>query len=223
MSYTRFALYALPQEPGLAACGARWLGWDVQSGQAVAQPDLPGLREVTQTARKYGFHGTLKPPFRLAPGQSPEALARAVSALSADLAPVACGALEVSAARGFVALRLRDAAPDLARLAARLVAELDGFRAPPAPGELERRRKAGLSARQEALLQRWGYPYVMEEFHFHLTLTHGLSAPHRRAWCDAAAAHFAPLPRLFELRDVALVGERADGHFELIHRYALSG
>ena len=45
------------------------------------------------------------------------------------------------------------------------------FARPPGAAELERRRKAGLSAAQEKMLLRWGYPYVLDEFRFHLTLT----------------------------------------------------
>ena len=46
---------------------------------------------------------------------------------------------------------------------------------PAAPEELKKRRGAGLSSRQELMLTTWGYPYVMEEFRFHLTLTGRLS------------------------------------------------
>ena len=67
----------------LADFGARWLGWDVRRGAAAVQLDLPGLRDATEAPRKYGFHGTLKPPFRLAEGQDFDALRDAVAALPA--------------------------------------------------------------------------------------------------------------------------------------------
>ena len=38
--------------------------------------------------------------------------------------------------------------------------------------------KSGLTDRQEALLTQWGYPYVMEEFRFHITLTGALDPAH---------------------------------------------
>ena len=69
MSFTRYAIYYLPPAGALADFGARWLGWDVRRGAAAVQLDLPGLRDATEAPRKYGFHGTLKPPFRLAEGQ----------------------------------------------------------------------------------------------------------------------------------------------------------
>ena len=37
--------------------------------------------------------------------------------------------------------------------------------------ELARRNPASLTPRQRELLKTWGYPYVLDEFRFHLTLT----------------------------------------------------
>src|SRR3546814_16854276 len=57
------------------------------------------------------------------------------------------------------------------------VRAFDRFRAPPSETALARRRAAGLSARQEANLQAWGYPYVMEDFRLHFTLTGRITDP----------------------------------------------
>ena len=70
MSYSRFAIFYVPQAGPLAQFGAAWLGWDIANGCAVPQPDLPSLHDITMTPRKYGFHGTLKPPFRLKSGRT---------------------------------------------------------------------------------------------------------------------------------------------------------
>jgi hypothetical protein len=77
-------------------------------------------------------------------------------------------------------------------------------------------------ALQEAHLVRWGYPYVMEEFRFHMTLTGKAEDP------DAAEAMLRPLLAALPLapyviESVSLVGERVDGMFQEIHRYTLSG
>lgn len=101
--------------------------------------------------------------------------------------------------------------------------DLDAFRAPAAEAELERRRKAGLSPRQDALLAQWGYPYVMEEFRFHMTLTGRLPKDRIDGWADIAQRHLPALPTPFVIDQIALCGERADGRFELIHRYTLAG
>lgn len=223
MSYARFAIYYLPPEGALSSFGARWLGWDVLTGTPARHWPVEGLEEVTATPRKYGFHATLKPPFRLAAGQTPEALSEAVSALAARTSPAQADGLDLARIGSFLALVPRGDASQIARVAATCVEVLDGFRAPLTEAELARRRAARLSDAQEALLQRWGYPYVMEAFRFHMTLTGRLAPGDRAHWQEVAAHHLPPLPQPFVLDQVALVGERADGRFELIRRCALGG
>ena len=87
---------------------------------------------------------------------------------------------------------------------------------------MAKRRKPGLSERQEALLQRWGYPFVMDEFRFHMTVTG--ATDQADTVCCALAAHFAPtLPQPFVIGGIALMGEDAEGRFHLVQRYALGG
>ncbi|MFW2587422.1 DUF1045 domain-containing protein [Sagittula sp. SSi028] len=222
MSYTRFAVYWMP-EGALAEFGARWLGWDALSGQPADQFAVPGLDDATMTPRKYGFHGTLKPPFRLADGVTQADVQAGVAKMAASLAPAAAEGLSLTPLGRFLALTPDGDNSGIARVAATCVKALDAFRAPLSDADLERRRKAGLSEAQEALLLRWGYPYVMEQFRFHLTLTGKLHKRDLPLWADHVAAHLPDLPRPFVLDQVALVGERPDGRFELIHRYALTG
>ena len=77
---------------------------------------------------------------------------------------------------GFVALRPEREHAPLNALAAACVRKFDTFRASLSDGELRRRRQSPLNERQERMLQRWGYPYVMECFRFHITLTRRLEA-----------------------------------------------
>src|SRR5690606_25376449 len=121
--------------------------------------------------RHYGFHATLKAPFRLAPGVSPERLRAAVADFAARRPAFAVPAMKVSAIGGFLAVTLATPSPAMQALADAAVAELDAFRAPPTEAEIARRLQGGLTSQQEALLRRWGYPYVFEEFRFHMTLT----------------------------------------------------
>ena len=223
MSFTRYAIYYLPPAGALADFGARWLGWDVRRGAAAVQLDLPGLRDATEAPRKYGFHGTLKPPFRLAEGQDFDALRDAVAALAATLASARCGGLALVPLGRFLALVPEGDAEGIGRVAAACVRDLDGFRAPPSDAELARRRAAQLSPRQEAHLSRWGYPYVMEDFRFHLTLTGRLPRADIGAWTDTLRQHLPPLPAPFVLDRIALVGERTEGGFALIEDHALTG
>ncbi|SPJ24176.1 DUF1045 domain-containing protein [Palleronia abyssalis] len=223
MSYSRFAIYYVPPEGPLAAFGRTWLGWDVARGCEVPQPDLPALRDITMTPRKYGFHGTLKPPFRLAAGRTVADLKAAASTLAGSLEPAACTGLDLTAIGRFLALTPRGEAGPLRRLAEACVRDLDPFRASPDPADLARRRNAGLTERQEVLLTRWGYPYVMEEFRFHLTLSGQLPEDTISAWKELAGRHLPKLPDPFVVDQIALCGEREDGRFELIHRYTLAG
>lgn len=223
MSYTRFAIYYLPPPGPLADFGAAWLGWDVDAGRPVDQADVAGLQAATATPRKYGFHATLKPPFALADGFDPGDLARATARMAASCAPAQCVGLQLHPMGRFLALTLAGEAADVGRVAATCVAELDRFRAPASAAEIERRRKPGLSPVQDALLDRWGYPYVMEAFRFHMTLTGRLPADQIGSWTDTLQLLLPPLPAPFVLNQVALIGERPDGRFELIQRHRLAG
>ena len=172
----RYAVYFAP-EPGspLAEFGANWLGRDCATGAIRPQPRVTGveadrLSAITASARDYGFHATLKPPFALKPGRRPDELAAAAEAFAADRTAIPVR-LALRSLGGFLALMMTPPDHRVGALAADVVREFDGFRALPGQSELARRREAGLSAQQEALLQRWGYPYVMGEFRFHMTLT----------------------------------------------------
>ncbi|MEL7211932.1 MAG: DUF1045 domain-containing protein [Pseudomonadota bacterium] len=223
MSYSRFAIYFVPPAGALADFGAAWLGWNIATGQQAAQPDVPGLCDITMTPGKYGFHGTLKPPFRLAEGTTSGDLYAATANLAQSTAPAQCETLALNKMGGFLALTPQGDLTGLQRIAEACVRDLDTFRAPAGEAELARRRAAGLSARQEALLTRWGYPYVMEEFRFHLTLSGHLPTEDIAKWQTTLRSHLPDLPTPFRIDQIALCGERADGRFELVHRYALTG
>ncbi len=224
----RFAVYHAPRPGRLAEAAAQWLGWDPARGVALPQPDLPGLpmpaAALTADPRRYGFHGTIRAPFRLAEGVTPEDAAATVAELAARLPAARCDGLALENLDGFLALTpTGDTAGLLARAAA-VVEATDPRRAPLTEAEIARRRPETLSPRQRELLARWGYPHVMEAFRFHLTLTDRL--PPERAGAVAAVLerHFAPLlPRPFMVEDLCLFGEDAAGRFHLLHRYALTG
>ena len=223
MSYSRFAIYYVPPAGPLADFGASWLGWDVMRGCEVPQPDMHDLHDITMTPRKYGFHGTLKSPFRLRGGRTVAELEQATAQLAKGTAAAACEGLEVKALGRFLALTPRGDTAALQRVAADCVRELDGFRAAANTAELARRRTRALSARQDALLLEWGYPYVMEEFKFHLTLSGRAPREDLTAWFDTVQRALPDLPEPFVLDQIALCGEREDGRFEVLHRYTLAG
>ena len=220
--FRRYAIYYLPDDEALARFGAAWLGWDVERGVPAPHPEGADLDAATATPRKYGFHATLKPPFRLADGMREEALHDAVAALAADQPPVRLDGLDLATLGHFLALVPRGDTGPLGRLAFRCVKDLDRFRAPPSAAELDQRRAKGLTPRQDAMLLRWGYPYVGEEFQFHMTLSGGLPDDDLAVLRRTAAAALPPLPQPFDIASIALVGERLGGMFQRIHRYALT-
>ena len=225
--YKRYAIYWAPEPGEFADQTAAWLGWDAARGCAVAHPDLPGLPrpavELTEAPRKYGFHGTLKAPFRLAADTTPEALGAACAALAATVAPVRLPGLRFAVTEGFLVLVPEGDETELGTLAAKVVRGLDPFRAPPSEDEIARRRPERLSERQRTYLAEWGYPYVMEEFRFHLTLTGSLPPDEGQATKAVLSDWLGPvLPRPFVVGDLCLFGEAADGMFRILHRYPLS-
>jgi len=226
MDFRRYAVYFAPAPGPLERFGASWLGWDIATGRAVPQPVLTGLpaplAQITETPRKYGFHATIKPPFRLATGCREDGLNAALERLCVQITPQTLDGLELVPLGRFLALVARGDTAPLRAMAAMTVETLDSFRAPPTQAELER-RAVGLNPRQNALLRRWGYPYVMEEFRFHMTLTGKLPKAQIKPVQDVAArALESLLPVPFVIDGLCLVGEADDGRFHLIHRHTLS-
>jgi putative phosphonate metabolism protein len=225
----RYAIYWVPPAGSpLARLGEAWLGRSAEGAAVAARPAPDGfaaaaLEAITAEPRRYGLHATLKPPFRLAPGHSVEALAKALAEFAARLAPVSAPALRLKRIARFLALMpgARDAALDA--FAAASVAHFDGFRAPPEAAEIARRQRARLTAAQQANLARWGYPYVMGEFRFHVTLTGPIDSDVAARLEPFLGAFFAPaMAAPLEIRELALFREPAPGAaFELIERVAI--
>ena len=225
MTFTRYAIYyAPPAEAAWSKWATDWLGWDMEAGCATVLPDAGALdvAAITATPRKYGLHATMKPPMRLATGTDEDALRAACAALAATRAPVRLEGVQVERLGRFLALRPLGDVSALNALAAACVTELDTFRAPASNAEIEKRRAAGLSAEQDTNLIQWGYPYVLDQFRFHITLTGKLPKGDLPAVEDYLATELAPLlPQPFEINDLALMGEAEDGRFHLIQRYPL--
>lgn len=174
---TRYAIYfAPPAGSPFEDCGARALGRNPSTGAPVQIAPVEGLDEdallaATDSPRRYGFHGTLKAPFRLVEGAKPSDLLTAAETLANSIPAFEIPALKIGLIGGFVALVSDRPVAALQNLATTCVTELDTFRAPMTAAERERRNPAKLSERQRAYLDQFGYPYVVEEFRFHLTLS----------------------------------------------------
>ena len=219
----RLALYYVPAaDDPLTRAGNAWLGRDPVGGAPPPRPATPGLDlpALTAAPARYGFHATLKPPFRpRAPADDvlPAALT-AIERLAARHRRTALPPLRLDDLDGALALTLAAPCPALHALCDDAVASLDHLRAPAPPEEHARRRAAGLDPAQEAMLQRWGYPYVMGCWRFHITLTGRLNEAHAAAARRHAAAHFGPhLATARPLDAIALFIEPTQGAPLVLH------
>ena len=230
-NFHRFAIYwAPPKDSPLMRFGNAWLGRDPESEVSPLQrTTLDGwsnadLHILTAAPRRYGFHATLKPPFRLAEGVEPDALLKAVARVAAKRAPFDLGALKVTEIGSFIALVPADPPADLSALAAACVRELDMFRAPLIETELARRRQSSLTPCQLEHLDTWGYPYVLDEFRFHLTLSGKINdAELRRDLRNRIEAHLSgSLGALNTVDEIAVFGEPFTGaDFRILRRFGL--
>lgn len=227
----RFAIYFAPRpESALGRFGSAWLGRDAASGKPVPHLTAEGfsaarLAALTAEPARYGWHATLKPPFRLASGQTLDGLLARLAAFAATRRTFEIPGLQLGSLGGFLALLPSAVPPPLTSLAQDCVRAFDLFRAPASPDELARRRGGRLIARQEALLARWGYPYVLGEFRFHLTLTARLEAAERRRLAAALAPLVAPICRApVPIDAVSLFAQEApDAAFRELRRFPFAG
>ena len=236
MTAPRYALYFTPAPSSpWRAFGAAWLGrcaldagWREQA--RIEGMDAAALRRLTEAPARYGFHATLKAPFHLAAGCTASDLATALDRFCADQEAFALPPLQAQRIKHFLALVLPAPEARLDAISAGCVTQFDRFRAPASPRELERRRLADLSLRQEALLLRWGYPHVLDQFQFHFSLTGALGdlpvdsvesvLAAARAQIDALRDALRDAPLMFDA--ISLFEEPAPGApFRVLQRSAL--
>ena len=74
-----------------------------------------------------------------------------------------------------MALTLNSEIDELSRFALSCVEAFEPYREALSEADIKRRKLQALSGRQGALLLEYGYPYVADEFRFHLTLSGKLS------------------------------------------------
>ena len=230
-SQPRYAVYfAPPAESSLWSLAQRWLGRDCERDAMLEPPEVDGwtreeIAAVTESPRRYGFHATLKPPFRLAPDLALRDLHDKLAGFAAGRQAFVAPPLKVSAIGPFLALTLSQPAPQVQALADAAVKELDELRAPLSQQDLERRLGKGLTPRQENYVHRWGYPYVFEDFRFHMTLTGPIQETERRERLQSQlAALFRPeLGSPVPVGEISLYSqENSERPFLLVDRFRLA-
>jgi putative phosphonate metabolism protein len=225
----RFAIYFAPAATNvLWGRAAAWLGRDAATAEATLPAptgiDPKVLHDATKSARRYGFHATVKAPMILQEGTTREELEAALADFAVSHRAVSVGAVEIRSLDGFLAIVPRLQPQALTDFVGLCVSHFEPFRAPMAPRDRDGRVGKGLSARQIELLDQFGYPYVMEQFRFHMTLTDRLPAPERDIMLAAAQNWFAPaMPDELVLDRLSLFEEpEAGAPFIRVADYPLS-
>ena len=193
----RFAIYFAPAATSnLWERAATWLGRDAADGDLfhgpVAGIDRNRLLNLTQSANRYGFHATLKAPMALVDDADEAELRAALADFALRHQPIELGRLKLASLQGFLALMVDGENEALQDFAAHVVEDFDPFRAPMSVKDRAARAGKGLSERQIELLDAYGYPYVFEEFRFHMTLTDRLAEADATEIATAAATWFGP-------------------------------
>jgi putative phosphonate metabolism protein len=226
----RYAIYfAATAGSLLDTLGNSWLGRNAESDEAV-DPDLPSEMPhdewvaVITSPRRYGFHATLKPPFRFTERATFSDLQGALEDFASRHKAFTAPALQLRRLGHFLALTLSQPSEEFTRLAAASVADFDCFRAPATAQELERHLHGSLSSREREHIMRWGYPYVFDTWQFHMTLTGSLPAPSLPPLEQYLAQRFAPVTGQPWLVDSVCVFYEPYPHapFQLVSRAALS-
>jgi len=181
--------------------GSQWLGRCARNSTPIEPPKFENIsselfESLTSTPRLYGWHATLKAPFELNTNTRLEELRNAFKQLADITVEPFNLPLKLVELGDFLALVPSQPSPELQRFAERCVRELHSFALPLSESELQRRTGAGLTTRQEELLKEWGYPFVMDQFQFHLTLSGSLKNVEpqvKENLKNAAHSWFAPL------------------------------
>ena len=213
----RYALYFSPAaDHPLTKTASRWLGRDAFTGETFPTPDVPGLspgdvQALTADPRRYAFHATLKAPFELAAGRSEAELIETFEHLAATTEAFDIPNVVVGQLGRFFALVPDKVYPDLQEFAAQIVERFEPFRAQLSEADIARRKPETLSPEHRANLMRWGYPHVMDEFRFHMTLSDQVppeQAPAMRETLQSRFANFINKPLSIDGLSIFVEAER---------------
>jgi len=199
----RFAIYYAPaRASGWWDAGSIWLARDAESDTSLDPHDAPALSQplaqLTTAPRRYGWHGTLVAPFHLAEHVTVADLLDVSESWAQTQMPFALP-VEAATLGDFVALRPATPSGEeqMRALAADALRTFTPLRVAPSRADIAKRMEAPLTERQRELLVEWGYPYVLDEFRFHMTVSNSLDNAADRAaiveWWHREAQRLGPL------------------------------
>jgi hypothetical protein len=171
---------------------------------------------LTAAPRRYGFHATIKAPFRIAEPWTLEDVAASLADFALNAAPFDL-ALRISRIDEFFAYVPVVQTAELDTLAGDVVTAFEPFRAPLNDADLARRSLDRLSPRQRENVMSWGYPYVFDQFRFHMTLTDAVAPDDVPAVESALLHHFGSADMEVDLSQLVLAVEPMDGAPFIVH------
>lgn len=172
----RYAIYFSPaSQSQLAFFGETCLGRTAQRIRDTQTSSTFSDRErwlaLTEKPAHYGFHATLKAPFELRNGSTEEQLIQCAQNFALNETAIELKTLGPRQLSHFLALTLDQQTQTLSAFAQRCVEVFDAFRQPLSEADRQRRLQQSLSERQIELMDSFGYPFVAEQFRFHMTLS----------------------------------------------------
>ena len=223
----RCAIYFIPpREHPLCALAGAWLRRDPYTGATLSGPigtmDEDWPIALTAAPRRYGFHATMKAPFRIAEPWTIEDVAASLDDFTLSAAPFELD-LQVNQIGEFFAYVPMRPSPELSALADNVVTAFDPFRAPLTDADLARRHLDSLTPEQRDNVMIWGYPYVFDQFRFHMTLTGSVPSTDTEKVKQALSAHFGAAPYTVEVSQLVLAVEpveQAPFITHSVHRFA---
>lgn len=195
-----------------------------QANASSAFPDQARWLKITEQPAHYGFHATLKAPFELKQSHTVDNLTTAVTAFAMSKSPIELTTLYPRYLGGFMALTLEYELDSLSSFAFNCVKSFESFRKTLSNEDIQRRKLQGLSSRQESLLMEYGYPYVADEFRFHMTLSSKLKE-HDHDYKTWAISEYNRLISKTPVLDKIAIFSQADRQtpFALIAEFPLAG
>ena len=175
----RYAIYFAPDDDSeLGIFGATvlrrraldasdWLNPDL----AVEFPQSSVWSDRIQRPAHYGFHATIKAPFELSKGQSADKLIADLAEFCQSCQTISLQGMAPIRTSRYDALAFEQQPEALRQLASDCVITFEKYRAPLTEADIKRRDPTSLSASEIENMHRFGYPYILDDFNFHMTLS----------------------------------------------------
>ena len=234
--YSRFAIYYAPTKgSGLEEFGKQWFGWDPLDAKFINKKQrinylnrfgIKNLKNIDKNvliAKKYGFHGTLIPPFKLNKNYSTNTLFKKTEDIAKKFKKFKFYKFKLKIINNFYAFIQNKKNSDINKLSNRLVKELFKFRSPLTKKEIDKRNPSKLSKLQLNILYKWGYPYLMTEFNFHMTLASEVTG--NKLYSELKKIEKKKEIILNEINNfdkIYIYGENQKGMFENLENFSLS-